>query len=53
MNKKIYHTNVNVSLTEENVFQIESEIMINVNVENIIYLKKIIKCISNPTTCSC
>ena len=36
--------NVNVSLMKENVIQIESGIMINLdtNVKNIIYLKKII-----------
>ena len=46
MNQKVekymYHANVNVHLMEENVFQIESGITINVNasVENIIYVKK-------------
>ena len=45
--------NVNVSLTEENVFRIKSEITINVNIDRKIYVKKIIKCIWNPATCGC
>ena len=59
MNKKhlqsIYHANVNVNLTIENVIQIKSEIMTNVaaNVkiqENIVCKKDYIW---NPATCSC
>ena len=40
----INHRNVNVNLTEENVTQIKSGIMINVdtNVKYIIYVKKVI-----------
>ena len=42
--KNIYHANVNVNLIEENLIQIKSGIMINVDVsvKNIIYVKKII-----------
>ena len=48
MNRKylqsIYHANVNVNLTEENVIQINGAKRINgdVSVKNIIYVKKII-----------
>ena len=47
MNQKhkqsIYHANVNVNLMEEIVIQINSGIMINVNVsvKNVMYVKKI------------
>ena len=47
MNRKhkqsIYHANVNVNLMEEIVIQINSGIMINVNVsvKNVMYVKKI------------
>ena len=39
----MYHSNININLTEENVIQIKSGIMINVDVsvKNIIYVKKI------------
>ena len=42
--KNIYHANVNVNLIEENLIQIKSGIMINVDVsvKNIIYVKNII-----------
>ena len=42
--KNIYHVNVNVNLIAENVNQIKSGIMINLDVslENVIYLKKIV-----------
>ena len=42
-NKSIYHVNINVDLMEENLYEINDEIMINVdvNVKNLIYLKKI------------
>ena len=42
--KNTYHANVNVNLIEENLIQIKSGIMINVDVsvKNIIYVKKII-----------
>ena len=38
----IYHANLNVKLIAENVIQIRSEIMINVDgsVKNIMYVKK-------------
>ena len=40
----MYHANVNVHLMEENVIQINGGITINVevNVKNVIYVKKII-----------
>ena len=39
----MYHSNININLTEENVIQIKSGITINVDVsvKNIIYIKKI------------
>ena len=42
-NKSIYHVNINVDLMEENMYEINDGIMINVgvNVKNLIYLKKI------------
>ena len=42
-NKSIYHVNINVDLMEENLYEINDGIMINVdvNVKNFIYLKKI------------
>ena len=42
-NKSIYHVNINVDLIEENLYEINDGIMINVdvNVKNLIYLKKI------------
>ena len=42
-NKSIYHVNINVDLMEENLYEINDGIMINVdvNVKNLIYLKKI------------
>ena len=42
-NKCIYHVNINVDLMEENLYEINDGIMINVdvNVKNLIYLKKI------------
>ena len=42
-NKSIYHVNINVDLMEENLHEINDGIMINVdvNVKNLIYLKKI------------
>ena len=47
---KIYHANVNANLSKENVIQIQSGIMINVNagVKNICE-----KHILNPAACSC
>ena len=41
--RKMYHANLNVNLMIENVIQIKSEIMINVDssTKNIIYVKKI------------
>ena len=43
LNKSIYHVNINVDLIEENLYEINDGIMINVdvNVKNLIYLKKI------------
>ena len=40
--QKIYHVNVSVSLMQENVIQIKSRIMTNidVSVKNIVYVKK-------------
>ena len=42
-NKSIYHVNINVDLMEENLYEINDGILINVdvNVKNLIYLKKI------------
>ena len=42
-NKSIYHVNINVDLMEENMYEINDGILINVdvNVKNLIYLKKI------------
>ena len=42
--RKIYHANVNVNLMKENVIQIKSKIMMNIDVsaKNIIYVKKMI-----------
>ena len=42
--QRIYHANINVNLTEENVMKIKSGILINVDVsvKNITYVKKII-----------
>ena len=42
--QKIYHTNVNVNFTKENVIQIKNGITINldVSVKDIKYVKKII-----------
>ena len=42
-NKSIYHVNINVDLMEENLYEINDGIMINVdvNVKNLINLKKI------------
>ena len=41
--RKMYHATLNVNLMKENVIQIKSEIMINVDssTKNIIYVKKI------------
>ena len=41
--RKMYHANLNVNLMIENVIQIKSEIMINVDssTKSIIYVKKI------------
>ena len=41
--QSIYHANVNVSMMEQNVIQINDEITVNVDVsvKNIIYVKKI------------
>ena len=43
LNKSIYHVNINVDLIEENLYEINDGIIINVdvNVKNLIYLKKI------------
>ena len=48
----MYHANVNVNLMEENINQIKSGIMINVDVsvKHTIYEKDYI---CNPATCSC
>ena len=42
--QSIYHANANVTLMEENVIKINGGIMINVdvNIKNIIYVKRII-----------
>ena len=42
-NKSTYHVNINVDLMEENLYEINDGILINVdvNVKNLIYLKKI------------
>ena len=42
-NKSIYHVNINVDFMEENLYEINDGILINVdvNVKNLIYLKKI------------
>ena len=49
----MYHTNVNIDLMKQNVIQINSGIMINVNVsvKNLMYVKK--EYIWNPFTCNC
>ena len=49
----MYHTNVNIDLMKQNVIQINSGIMINVNVsvKNLMYVKK--NYIWNPFTCNC
>ena len=49
----MYHANVNISLVEENVIQINGGIAINVDVsvKNIIFVRK--NYIWNPATCSC
>ena len=49
----MYHTNVNIDLMKQNVIQINSGIMINVNVsvKNLMYVKK--DYIWNPFTCNC
>ena len=48
----MYHTNVNIDLMKQNVIQINSGIMINVNVsvKNLMYVKK--DYIWNPFTCN-
>ena len=49
----MHHTNVNIDLMKQNVIQINSGIMINVNVsvKNLMYVKK--DYIWNPFTCNC
>ena len=51
--QKIYHVNVNVTLMKKNVIQINSGIVINidVNIKNVMYMKK--DYIWNPAICSC
>ena len=39
--KSIYHANANVNLMEENVIETNHEIMINVDVKTVVYVKKI------------
>ena len=56
LTKHIYHANVNVNIMVENVIQIKSGIMINVDVgvkicKNIMCTKK--EYIWNPVACSC